>query len=290
MSRQERSPAFQFYPRDFMSDANVLLMSSADRGDYIWLLSICWLEGYIPADDEALARLCGHQERCSTLVKNCFIPDKKDSSHLLHSRLEKERKKQREWAIKSSRAGRASANAKKMRTLTRNGGSQMVEPNCNGGSTVVQPKANIAFAFASAFANKETTCPEKREAVSRGPAEMTPKLPLEDGTEYAVPEEIRRGWLKAYPGLLVDQELERMRAWLQANPQKRKTARGILRFCNAWLSRAQQDPQPGGQTKPKLQTWSYGPSIDLEEFKRTHSRDYHSPEELAGCPLPFLQR
>ncbi len=42
-----------------------------------------------------------------------------------------------------------------------------------------------------------------------------------------------------YPALDVEQELRGMRAWSVANPSHQKTARGMMRFVNSWLSRAQ---------------------------------------------------
>src|SRR5687768_14115762 len=54
-----KSPAFQFYPKDFLSDENVRVMSMQERGVYITLLSICWIHGTLPASVERLAKLCG---------------------------------------------------------------------------------------------------------------------------------------------------------------------------------------------------------------------------------------
>jgi len=55
----ERSPAFQFYPKDFLTSTKVGLMSMTERGIYITLLSHCWLEGGVPTDMGQLARLVG---------------------------------------------------------------------------------------------------------------------------------------------------------------------------------------------------------------------------------------
>lgn len=43
---------------------------------------------------------------------------------------------------------------------------------------------------------------------------------------------------KTYPGVNLEQEYEKMVAWLISNPQKQKTARGYYRFINNWLSNA----------------------------------------------------
>jgi hypothetical protein len=52
------------------------------------------------------------------------------------------------------------------------------------------------------------------------------------------PEDIEK-WKELYPAIDVDQELRAMEGWCDANPTKRKTARGIKRFVNSWLARAQ---------------------------------------------------
>ena len=49
-------------------------------------------------------------------------------------------------------------------------------------------------------------------------------------------------WRDLYPDLNVDQECRKAWAWLDANPMKRKTARGMPRFLVAWLNRAQPAP------------------------------------------------
>ena len=53
----EKAPAFQFYPKDFLTDERVKLMSHTERGIYISLLCMCWLEGSLPAQPAALAKL-----------------------------------------------------------------------------------------------------------------------------------------------------------------------------------------------------------------------------------------
>ena len=46
-------------------------------------------------------------------------------------------------------------------------------------------------------------------------------------------------WSNAYPAVDVFQELRAMESWLDANPTKRKTPKGIKRFVNSWLARSQ---------------------------------------------------
>ncbi len=64
-------------------------------------------------------------------------------------------------------------------------------------------------------------------------------LTLNDKSEHPIYQQQIEEWTALYPAVDVMQELRKMRGWLQGNPQKRKTARGILRFITSWLAREQ---------------------------------------------------
>ena len=70
-------------------------------------------------------------------------------------------------------------------------------------------------------------------------------LPLVDGTFYSVPWDRINNWSKAFPAVDVEHELRKMLTWLDSNPKKQKTARGINRFINGWLSRTQDNGGTG---------------------------------------------
>ncbi len=57
MADDGKSPAFQFYPKDFLSSSKVLRMSPAQVGIYILLLCHCWLDNGLPANLSALAAI-----------------------------------------------------------------------------------------------------------------------------------------------------------------------------------------------------------------------------------------
>ncbi len=105
---KEKSPSFQWFPRDYMTDSNVMLMDMCQRGVYHWLLNICWLEISLPADIGSLSRLSGVSvdwwERFGSLVLACFFPNK--SGRLEHTRLNHEREMQRVRREKQSNAGK----------------------------------------------------------------------------------------------------------------------------------------------------------------------------------------
>jgi hypothetical protein len=64
--------------------------------------------------------------------------------------------------------------------------------------------------------------------------------------EWSVPEDLFQEMVKAYPGVSVMEKLAEMRAWLIANPTRRKTRAGLPKFINSWLSRSQNDQRTGG--------------------------------------------
>ena len=130
----DKAPAFQFYPKDFLTDEKVVRMSNTEVGIYIRLLSYCWLEGTLPLETAALAHMARMQVKQFTklwensTVKTCFHIG--DDGRLHHKRLDGEREKQESYRRRQSDKGKASAAAR---------GSTAVQPNGNHGSTTVQP-------------------------------------------------------------------------------------------------------------------------------------------------------
>lgn len=70
------------------------------------------------------------------------------------------------------------------------------------------------------------------------------KIPLNDGTEYDVPQKDVDEWKTLYPSVDVEQELRSMRGWCLANKSSRKTRKGVNRFINGWLSKEQDKGKP----------------------------------------------
>lgn len=94
---QEKVPAFQFYPKDFLSDSNVQAMSHTERGIYITLLSHCWLDGSLPGDMKQLARMAQlpavrFERLWHGPLSRCFQAN--GDGRLHHKRLDAEREKQ----------------------------------------------------------------------------------------------------------------------------------------------------------------------------------------------------
>tara|TARA_Y100001960_G_C14344146_1_gene666291 strand:+ start:38 stop:490 length:453 start_codon:yes stop_codon:yes gene_type:complete len=115
---KNKAPAFQFYPADYVSDINVILISNQQRGCYWQLMCQEWLSNGkgIPKEVGELARICGESvkdmEKLWEGLEECFIPHPKDESKLIHPRLEKQRNKQKENKKRRVSAGKKGADAR----------------------------------------------------------------------------------------------------------------------------------------------------------------------------------
>ena len=79
-------------------------------------------------------------------------------------------------------------------------------------------------------------------------AEVVSTLTLVSGDKHPITAEQVQQFSKSYPAADVMLELSKMESWLMTNPKKRKTASGIMRFVNSWLTRVQD--QGGSRRTP----------------------------------------
>jgi len=160
-----RPPAFQFYPGDWLSNANVSMMTLEEEGAYIRLLCHCWIEGYLPNDDAKLAMLSkGASTTVLSLVRQRFQPSADDAHILINLRLVRERQKQVAWREKSSAGGRKSAQlrAKSTDRKSKGGSTGPLQPNGNSSSSVfsLQSSSNKVFTEPAVPKTKGTRIPE----------------------------------------------------------------------------------------------------------------------------------
>lgn len=220
-----KSPAFQFYPKDFLTDENVVVMSLQERGAYITLLCLCWQQGTLPSDVDRLARLCGVPptvfRRLWPALALCFRPAE-TSDRLVHPRLEKERQKQVDYRRRQSDASHKRWDAR--------GISQT--------DAVDMPEASSPSSSSSSSAD----CSRKdisSEALTRSePAALT--FPIVGGkgeTAWGLTDTKIAEWQALFPNADVPGECRKALAWVQANGERRKTGRGMTRFLVGWLTR-----------------------------------------------------
>lgn len=64
-------------------------------------------------------------------------------------------------------------------------------------------------------------------------------IPLKSGSFHSITDDKLTEYKKLFPNIDIEQEFRNMIAWSDANPQKRKTERGVDKFIASWLTRTQ---------------------------------------------------
>lgn len=83
-------------------------------------------------------------------------------------------------------------------------------------------------------------CAEPQKNAPSAQQDIAISMPLSGKTgEFYVTKELVEQWAELYPAVDILQTLRDMKGWLLANPTKRKTKNGILRFINNWLAKEQ---------------------------------------------------
>lgn len=144
-----KTPAFQFYPGDWLSSTDISLMTPAEEGGYIRLLCHAWQQPDcgLPDDNEALAVLSrlgdDFTARTAIRLRNKFVAR---DGRLFNERLLVEREKQEEWRRKSAEAGRRSGKSRTKKEPTFNQPSTNLQPTSKVGLILVptkpEPNAN----------------------------------------------------------------------------------------------------------------------------------------------------
>lgn len=142
-----QSPAFQFYPKDFLMDDKVAVMNLEQIGAYMKLLCYCWNNNGLPGDEEELKEMCGNPQNWDKIWKKvgkCFY---KNSGKLYNKRLDEEKQKQKHWKEKSKEGGIKSGKIRREKSRgkskgglnTTKGGSKKHKPNVNQTPTFQSP-------------------------------------------------------------------------------------------------------------------------------------------------------
>jgi hypothetical protein len=152
MAQRDVPPWFSFYPYEFMADENVAAMTLTQKGAYTSLLCLQWINGSIPADTQALARLLGctvtEMDTIWAGVGQCFKAHATDQGRLVQGRLEVEREL---TAGRMAAERRRQTEIRERRKVERNGnveqtadvhGSNGVEPIGNHVSCTVLYSSN----------------------------------------------------------------------------------------------------------------------------------------------------
>lgn len=176
-----KSPAFQFYPKDWLTDIHIKMMSNAESGLYFTILCHDWLENGLTEQElnDLIERGINGGSR---LVRERFNEHPEREGYFTNPRLQKERERQAEWRKKSAKAGKASAKARKAQGLAS-------QPAANQSSTNGQPKGNSSSPTSSSSSSTSSNNNKKRTLSS---------------ADFVFPEKLNRiecksavdGWIK----------------------------------------------------------------------------------------------
>jgi len=171
----------------------------------------------------------------------------------------------------------------------REAASSIPEPEKHGTSTVLgtekaQPSPADSLNLIPDSLNTDSlqkTSVEPSVEVSPLEADQEPevvtliRLPLNTGDEFAITDQHVAEFASAYPAVDIMQELRSMRAWCIANPTNRKTKRGILKFVNTWLAKAQDKPKgnSNGTHQPRESASGRAERIGNEHLARIEARE-----------------
>jgi len=244
---KSKSPAFQFYPQDFL--VGTAMLSAEETGAYIRLLCYSWTHDGLPDNDQQLARLAGCDGNAMASIRHKFGIC--EDGKLRNARQEEVRNKQIEY--KNAQKANAEKRWQKQQKTGTFIPSDMprhmpsdIPPHSNGISQqVCQSDAlhssssyNNTTTNVVVIGSKEPTAAENENLNS----DEKPKR-VAKPVDAAWIEEIK----KYYPLLDVDDELCKMDAWIANNPGRRKTRKFIL----GWLNRCQPELPPEPATPSK---------------------------------------
>jgi uncharacterized protein YdaU (DUF1376 family) len=231
INKRTTSPAFQFYPRDFLSSSKVDRMSMTERGVYITLLARCWMDDGLPTDLAELAGLCRMKvaqfERTwnNGPLGKCFI-ERKGQYH--NERLDRERAGQLEYRRRQSDNAARRWQSHRIATAL-----PPTEVSHDSGNALQSASASTS---SSASKKKDISAEPQGDST---PVVMTfPVVGNPDQQEWPLHQSRVDAWIVAYPNLDVLSECRKAVAWAEANPGRRKTGKGMAAFLVNWLNNA----------------------------------------------------
>lgn len=155
------------------------------------------------------------------------------------------------------------------------------EPLLNSAISRINSEENRINSEVKPFSSENTAINKRKEKENKrkyispelqnSPDKPAYELQLIDGNMYPVWEQDIKKFGLLYPAVDVEQEFRKMIGWLDSNPKNRKTSRGIKRFINGWLCRAQDSARPQRQTEKQGK-----PVNRFKNFEERQQQDYES--------------
>lgn len=220
---------------DYIRDTDHL--SAAEHGAYLLLIMKYWRDGKLPADEELIrryAKLSVDQWAESRSVLVALFDE-----NWTHKRIDEELAKAADIIEKRRSAGRktqfkgnSTASAKQM-------------PEQVPSKSTVPLTSNLE----DSSGDKSPSSPEPDKSAPVAVSPTIIELPCVSGKPFPITHTDAEEWETAFPAVDIRQQLSAMRAWLNANPTRRKTSRGMRRFVVSWLDRKQNESHSAPQRR-----------------------------------------
>lgn len=240
MPRPERGRRFLIDPREFLNDPAVLRMNPAELGAYVALWLNSWdmpTPGVIPADERLLASLSrtGAEWPFVREAVACAFDCQSQQGYWVQRGTVRTHEAQQRTFNRRSKIGQDAANARYNKPITAEGMPEALPDACRIG---------VGVGVGSGESKTPTTPPAQsaraaKPRSARVPATGSIGLPTNTNGEWHPTQEELDAWELAYPAIDLPSTLLEMRAWLVANPTRKKTLDGMPRFVNRWLAKEQ---------------------------------------------------
>jgi uncharacterized protein YdaU (DUF1376 family) len=240
-------PWFKVWAAETLSDERFQGWSIEERGAWFTLLLIAWREGSIPSDQPSLAKALHVDANAMRLLWSAigdrFVPHLDVQNRLTSPRLEMQREEAQKLAAKRSGAGKRGATSRWAKRKRRDGKRMRLPCDSMASGWQVDGDQNRS---------RSEQMKTQKETVAPSPAGSEPFVAIlpcvgKGPVEYQVTEAEVQELAVAYPGVDVRAEVFRARAWLEANPTRRKTHRGVPRFLLSWVARVQNSGRRNGE-------------------------------------------
>lgn len=246
---------------DYLADTGHL--TATEHGAYLLLIMHYWQNGALPENERLIARIAKlsleQWEESRDMLAMLFGPGWK------HKRIDAELAKADD--IIEKRRSAASSRHSKSKS---NASAEQMQSTCS--DTRVPPITDNL----STSSLRSDACPEPDKSAPASPTAI--ELPAVGGALVAITEADVSEWSQAFPAVNVSQQLAAIRSWLNVNPQKRKTTKGMKRFVVSWLSRDQD--RGGGRQQPQAQA----PPRMTPHMQRQHDIRQKLERDLYGEP------
>lgn len=247
---------------DYLADTGHL--TATEHGAYLLLIMHYWQNGALPENERVIARIAKlspeQWEESRDMLALLFGPGWK------HKRIDAELAKADD-IIEKRRSAASSRHSKSKSTAS----EEQMQGTCS--DTRVPPITDNL----STSSLRSDVCPEPEKSAPASPTAI--ELPALKGDMVSITEADVAEWSEAFPAVNVRQQLAAMRSWLNANPQNRKTSKGMKRFVVSWLSRDQD--RGGGRQQPQAQA---PPRPMSPHMQRQHDIRQKLERDLYGEP------